>query len=100
MAEDDAPKTAYEIILQRLKKQDRDAGVEERTLDDAQRARIAELHKLYEARLAEREILHHSALRKAGDDPEALEKLEEEYHRDRERITGERERKLDEVRNG
>jgi hypothetical protein len=99
VAEDDgAPKSAYEIILERLKQKDREAGVEEAALTDEQRARITELRKLYEAKLAEREILHQSALRKAGYDPEAVEKLEQEYRRDRERIGSERDRKLEEAR--
>ena len=81
MPEDEAPKSAYEIILERLKKKDR----------------IAEVRRVYEARLAEREILHQSSRRKAPD-LEALDRLEEEYRRDRERITSERDRKLDEAR--
>ena len=100
MAEDEAPKSAYEIILERLKRQDREAGVEEKPLREGQREQIAELRKLYEAKLAEREILHHSALRKAGQDPEAMEKLDEEYRRDRERLVSERDRKVDGVRAG
>jgi len=100
VAEDEAPKSAYEIILERLKQQDREAGVEDKPLSGEQRERIAELRKVYEARLAEREILHHSSLRKALHDPEAAEKLEEEYRRDRERIGSERDRKIAEVRKG
>ncbi len=99
MSEDDAPKTAYEIILERLKKKDRDEGVEERPVTDEQRARIAEVRKVYEARLAEREILYQSSRRKAAD-LEELDKLEEEYRRDRERIASERDRKVEEVRAG
>jgi hypothetical protein len=97
--EDDAPKTAYELILERLKQKDRADGVSERPLTDSQKARIAELRKVYDARLAEREILHQSERRKAAD-PEALAVLEEEYRRDRERIAGERDRKLEAVRSG
>jgi hypothetical protein len=100
VAEDEAPKSAYEIILERLKRQDREAGVEEAPLRDEQRERIAELRKLYEAKLAEREILHHSALRKARDDAEASEQLDQEYRRDRERLVSERDRKIDKVRAG
>ena len=99
MSENDAPKTAYEIILERLKKRDRDEGVEERPVTEGQRARIAELRQVYEARLAEREILYQSSRRKAAD-LEALDKLEEEYRRDRERIASERDRKIEEVRGG
>jgi hypothetical protein len=96
---DDAPKTAYELILERLKKKDREEGVEERPVTEEQKARIAELRRVYEARLAEREILYHSARRKAAD-LEALEKVEEEYQRDRERIVSERDRKIEEARSG
>lgn len=97
MSDDDAPKTAYELILERLKKKDRDEGVEEKPLGEDQRARIAELRRVYEARMAEREILYQSARRKASD-LEALDRLEEEYRRDRERIAAERDRKIEEVR--
>lgn len=100
MAEDEAPKSAYELALERLRRKDREEGVEERPLSDEQRARIAELRRVYEARLAEREILHHSSLRKAAGDPEAVEKLEEEYRRDRERIASERDRKIEAARQG
>ena len=99
VADEDEPKTAYELILERLKQKDRAEGVSERALTDAQKAKIGELRKVYEAKLAEREILHQADLRKAPD-PEALEHLEQEYRRDRERIASERDRKIDEVRNG
>ena len=99
MSDDDAPKTAYEIALERLRRKDREEGVEERPLTEDQRARIADLRKVYEARLAEREILYQSARRKARD-LEELDRLEEEYRRDRERIAGERDRKVDEARSG
>jgi hypothetical protein len=99
LSDDDAPKSAYEIILERLKKRDREDGVEERPVTAEQKARIAELRTVYEARLAEREILYQSSRRKARD-LEELDKLEEEYRRDRERIVSERDRKIDEARAG
>jgi hypothetical protein len=99
VTDDEAPKTAYEIILERLQKRDREQGVEERLLTDEQRARIAEVRKTYEAKLAEREILYQSARRKASE-LEELDRLEQEYRRDRERIASERDRKLDEARAG
>jgi hypothetical protein len=97
LSDDDAPKTAYELILERLKKKDREEGVEERPVTDEQKVLLAELRKVYEARLAEREILYQSSRRKAAD-LEELDKLEEEYRRDRERIASERDRKIDEAR--
>jgi len=99
LSDDDEPKTAYELILERLKQKDKAEGVAERALSDAQKAKIAELRKVYEAKLAEREILHQSERRKAAD-PEALEHLEEEYRRDRERLAAERDRKIEELRAG
>ena len=99
MSDDEEPKTAYELILERLKQKDRSEGVEARSITAEQKAKIAELRKVYEAKLAEREILHQSERRKAPD-PEALEQLEQDYRRDRERIASERDRKIDAVRAG
>ena len=97
MADDDAPKTTYEIILERLKKKDREEGVEERPLTDEQRAEIADVRKVYEARLAEREILHQSSLRQT-DDPGERETLEKQYRRDRERLGSDRDGKIEKIR--
>lgn len=99
MADDDAPKSAYEIALERLRQKDREEGVDERPLSEEQRTKIADIRKTYEARLAEREILHRSSLRKTAD-PVERETLEERYRRDRERLGSERDRKIEEVRRG
>lgn len=99
MSDEDEPKTAYELILERLKQKDRADGVEERALTGAQKAKIAEIRKVYEAKLAEREILHQAERRKAAD-MESLEQLEQDYRRDRERIAAERDRKIEGVRAG
>jgi len=94
---DEAPKSAYELAMERLRKKDQEAGVEERHLTEEQRAAIVDIKKVYEARLAEREILHRSKLA-ATPDPEARAALEADYRRDRERVASERDRKLDEAR--
>jgi hypothetical protein len=99
VSDDEAPKTAYEIILERLRQRDREEGVKERPLSDEQRARIAEVRRTYQAKLAEREILYRAA-RKQAADVEELDRLEEEYRRDRERIASERDRKIDQARAG
>jgi len=99
LAEDDAPKSAYELILERLRKKDREDGVADRPLTEEQRAQIAEIRTVYEAKLAEREILFQSSVRKVHD-PAERDILEEEYRRDRERITSERDRKLEAARGG
>lgn len=99
MSDDEAPKSAYELILERLKQKDRADGVAERVLSDEQKQKIAELRRVAEAKLAEREILHQSERRKASD-MDALERLDEDYRRDRERITSDCSRKVDAVREG
>jgi hypothetical protein len=99
LAEDDAPKSAYELILERLRKKDREEGAEERPITEQQRSQIAEIRRVYEAKLAEREILFQSSVRKVHD-PAERDILEEEYRRDRERLGAERERKIEAVRGG
>jgi len=96
---DDAPKSSFELAMERLKKKDAEAGVQDVPLTAEQKEAIAEVRRIYEAKLAEREILFQSALRKVGD-PEAAQVLDEEYRRDRDRINGERERKIEELRKG
>jgi len=99
MPEDDEPKSAYELAMERLRKKDRDDGVEERALTAAQRKAIAEARQIADARLAEREILHASKMRGVLE-PEAREALEQEYRRDRERIVSDRDRKIEDARRG
>ena len=52
---DDAPKTAYELAMERLRKKDQDEGVTVVPLTEAQRAQIAEIRNFYEAKIAEAE---------------------------------------------
>lgn len=97
VADEEAPKSAYELAMERLQKKDQEEGVENRPLTEEQRAAIAEIRKTYEARFAEREILHRSALGKTQD-PAEHETLEEQYRRDRERMGSDRDRKIEKVR--
>ena len=96
---DDTPKSALELTLERLRRQDREAGVAERPLSDEQRARIAEIRSFYEAKLAESEILQRSSLVRAAD-AEAAERIEEQHRSERERLRSERDRKIEDARNG
>lgn len=98
MSDDEAPKSALELAMARLRQKDKDAGVLEKPVTPEQRAKIAEIRQFYGAKLAEREILHKSALRQTGGEPEAVQALEEEYRRDRERLASERDRKIEEAR--
>jgi hypothetical protein len=96
---DDAPKSAYELAMERLRKKDAAEGVAQRPLTDEQRAAIAEARRVAEARVAEREILHHSSLRGVVD-PASLEELDLQYRRDRDRIQADLDRKIAEIRSG
>lgn len=99
MTEDKSLKSAYELAMERLKRADAESGVEPRRLTDEQKTAIADLRRFYEAKLAEQELLHQSALRKILDH-EARTVLEEEYHRDRARLVRERDAKLETIRSG
>jgi hypothetical protein len=99
MADDKPLKSALELAMERLKKKDADAGVETKPLTDAQKAAIAEARNLCEAKSAEREVLHQSKLRRVFD-PAERETLEQEYRRDRERLTSDRDAKIEKIRRG
>ena len=60
---DDAPKSALELAMARLKKQDAEQGVSERFLTEDQKNEIAEVRKTYGAKLAQEEILFKSKTR-------------------------------------
>ena len=96
---EDGPKSAYELAMERLRKQDADAGVESKALTEKQRAEIAEVRNFYEAKAAERDVLHQSTVRRTTD-PEALPVLEQEYRRDRERLASDRDAKIARIRRG
>lgn len=94
---DGAPKSAYELAMERLKKKDADAGVSERALTDEQKNEIAEVRKTYAAKLAQEEILFKSKAR-GFVDPDSRRELEEHYRRDVERLNHERDRKIEKIR--
>ena len=93
----DGPKSAFELAMERLRLKDKEAGVDEHPLTDAQKAVIAEARQVYEARMAEREILHQDAQRKATT-YEEVERLNEEFRRDKDRLATDRDRKTAEAR--
>jgi hypothetical protein len=94
---DSAPKSAYELAMERLRQKDKEGGVVERPLTDEQKAAIAEARRVYDAKVAEREILHRDALRQAKSHEE-VQKLSEELARDRDRFARARDRKISEIR--
>jgi len=97
MSDDKVLKSSFELAMERLRKNDADAGIERRPVTDAQKAAIAEIRSVHDARLAEIDVLHTSRLR-ALVDPAEREVREDEYRRDRERIINDRDAKIEKAR--
>jgi hypothetical protein len=95
----DGPKSAFELAMERLRQKDREEGVVERPLSTEQKAAIAEARKVYESKVAEREILHRDALRKAQG-AEEVAKLNAELTQDLGRLARDRDRKIAEIKGG
>ena len=93
----DGPKSAFELAMEKLKKKDVESGVEAQVLTEAQRAAIAEAKNVYDARVAERRILHQSAVL-AVFDPAELAERETELRRDLERFASDRDAKIKKIR--
>jgi len=83
--------------MARFKKQDADAGVSETPMTADQKAEIAEVRQTYSAKLAQEEILYKTKLH-ASVDYDERQKMEEHYRRDVERISHERDRKIEKIR--
>ncbi|HUO64561.1 MAG TPA: hypothetical protein VMT97_12695 [Terriglobales bacterium] len=96
MAED-APKSSFELAMERLRKKDKDASVEDRPLTEEQKAAIAEARQFHTAKVAELDILHQAALAGAASHEE-IQRLNENLRRDKERLAGERDRKIAQIR--
>lgn len=93
----EAPKSAFELAMEKLKKKDVEAGVEAQVLTEAQRTAIAEAKSVYEARVAERRIMHQSAVL-AVFDPAELAERDLELRRDLERFASDRDAKIKKIR--
>jgi hypothetical protein len=96
---DEAPKSALEIAMARLRQKDADSGESEQPLTDEQKSRIAEVRQAAQARLAQEDIMFKSSL--AGTwDPEARATLEANHRRDIQRIQDDRDSKVAKIRRG
>ena len=93
-------KSAYELAMEKLRKKDSEQGLETTPLSDAQKQEIAEIRNFYRAKLAEREILFQSELKKARatGEAEVVTTTEDGYRRDRRVLESEMEEKLRAVR--
>ena len=90
---DALPKSAIELAMEKLAKQDAETGTESRSLTAPQKDAIAEARRDHEARTAECRILHDSTLATVLQ-PEARSELEANYRRDLARLVSERDRKI------
>jgi hypothetical protein len=95
---DDAPKSALELAMERLRRKDAEQGVGERSLREDQKAEIASVRQNYAAKLAQEDILFKSRLASAFEHEERL-KLEEGHRRELQRLNDERDRKIEKIRN-
>ncbi len=94
-------KSSFELAMERLKKKDADEGVTAKPMSDEQKARIAEVRSLYDAKIAEQDILQQSAMKNmAGADPAEVEEISRRFRRERERLAGERDGKVEAIRRG
>ena len=96
---DQPPKSAYEIAMERLRQKDVEDGIERRPPTEQQKAAMTEVRSVYEAKLAQEEVMYRSALLRTVD-PEARATLQEEYQRARARLVSERDAKIARIRSG
>ena len=92
-------KSSFELAMERLRQKDAEAGVTIRTPTDAEKAQIAEVRNLYEAKIAEAQVMHLSRLQNMPD-PAGREVLDNEFRVEKERLTRERDRKVEKIREG
>jgi hypothetical protein len=90
-------KSSYEIAMERLRKQDADAGITSTPLTDQQKAAIAEVRNYYESKIAEQTVLHQAAMRQSVD-PAERAGLEKAFRHEHERLSSERELKIERIR--
>ena len=62
-------KSAYELAMERLAKNDAEEGIQRQPVTDAQRAAIAEIRNFYESKFAELEVLHQGRMRDSAHPP-------------------------------
>ncbi len=90
-------KSAYELAMERLKASDPDAGL---PLTPEQKAALAEIDRVYQGKIAEREIFLAKQLDDtlAADNQEEAEKIRKQLVNERARLEEEKEAEKDKVR--
>jgi hypothetical protein len=92
-------KSAYELAMERLSKSDPSSS---KPLTAQQRARLAEVDKLYQGKIAEREIFLRQQLDQAltGTDADEVDKIRKQIASEKARLEEDREAEKDRIRAG
>lgn len=93
MSDDEAPKSAVELAMEKL----RASGFPETELSDAQKAEIAEIRSRFRAKIAELEIHHQGKLGGIASFEE-VEILKGELNKEKARLEAEMEKEVSRVR--
>ena len=91
------PKSRLDIVMERLRRKDEEAGIVDKPLTDEQRAAIAEVRVQYEAQVAQRRIMHQSEVAGLFDRSQLAER-DEELRRDLDRFDRERDEKIQKIK--
>ena len=97
MTDEKPLKSSLELAMERLAKKDADAGIASKPVTEEQKAAIAEVRNFYEAKIAELEVLHQSKVNGTFD-PAERDILDQQYRREREHLTTERDNKIARLR--
>jgi len=97
----DEMKSAFELAMEKLAGRPGAKGAKgsPQPLSTGQKQAIADIRQEYRAKLAERELLFQSERADAAE-PEALERLEADYRRDRDHLESRQEKRIQAVRDG
>jgi uncharacterized protein YfaQ (DUF2300 family) len=91
------PRSAVEIVMERLRQKDVADGVEHRPRTEQQKAAIAEIRSIYEAKLAQADVMLRTALGETFD-LAVRTTIEQNHQREREQLTAERDAKIERIR--
>lgn len=95
----EAPKSAIELVMERLKQEDAAADTEVAALTDSQKEALAAVRRDHEAKVAEADILFRSKLAVTVD-PEVRQEIEANHRRDLGQFATSRDKKIDAIRAG
>jgi len=84
-------KTAYELAMERL-------GLKSENYTDKQKGELAEIDRVYDAKVAEAKLASESRLTDTGDDKDKLDEIRKDLARELAFIERKRESKKDAVR--